>query len=129
VRDVLQWAVAGVVVWWVWQQTARPTWLDDLLIRSYADDRVLSFGDRSPARVSAAVSAAEDACIPVGWVMRLQDMGLADAALGRASHTVVDLIAEQGPPPDTQWPTLVRYRDKVLAVTAAAYGTWLDERV
>ena len=100
------------IVGWIWYQSRRPKWVDDLLLRSYASDHMAD-GRKDPY----AAQVSGDYGVPLVWIYSLKEKGVPNDKLPKYANEVIEQMIKLGPPSSTDKATLDHYRDSVLTKT------------
>lgn len=95
----------------------NPHWYEDLMLRSYAKDRLppstLTPEQQQRLQIASTVSSAMG--LPIGWVLEIA-MKVDPKDLPVIAKRVADKVKSMGPPPDTSESTLEAYKRKALSV-------------
>lgn len=94
----------------------NPNWYEDLMLRSYAKDRLppSTLTPEQQQKMQAVSLAASAAGLPIGWVLEIATKVRAED-LPVIAKRISDKVKSMGPPPDTSEATLEAYKQAAIA--------------
>ena len=114
------WLVLGAVAFAL-LKARNPHWYEDLMLRSYAKDRLppSSLTPEQQKKLQAASLAASAAGLPIGWLLEIAVKVKAED-LPVIAKRISDKVKSMGPPPDTTEATLEAYKKMALSAGGVA---------
>lgn len=114
------WLILGAVAFAV-LKASNPHWYEDLMLRSYAKDRLppSTLTPDEQSKLQAASLAASAVGLPIGWILEIAVKVKAED-LPVIAKRISDKVKSMGPPPDTTEATLEAYKRTAMAAGGAA---------
>lgn len=114
------WLIVGAIAFAV-LKARNPHWYEDLMLRSYAKDRVppSNLTPEQQEKLQAASLASAAVGLPVGWLFEIA-MKVKAEDLPVIAKRIADKVKSMGPPSDTTDATLDEYKRTAMAAGGVA---------
>lgn len=114
------WLLLGTVAFAL-LKAKNPHWYEDLMLRSYAKDRIppSTLTPEQQQKIQAASLASAAVGLPVGWILEIATKVKAED-LPVIAKRIAEKVKSMGPPLDTREDTLEAYKKAAMAAGGVA---------